>query len=180
MIVDIGGGTLPHPQATYVIDLHHPRLSPKQDATMTPWMVDGDRDFIGDGTVDMIWASHVLEHITKGDPLIRLMNECWRILRPGGRLHITMPVVGWTDPNDGTPHSREIGWQPWADPTHVAYWWAPESLLYFCEGHYRPHADYGVSCWAALGPNLPDPHGCPVGGWFIRNGWELVAAMVKP
>lgn len=187
MLVDIGGGTLPHPQADYVIDLHHPRRSPMQDATQTPWQIDGGGGFAGrpaaflpDGQVDTIWASHVLEHIPKGEPLIRLMNECHRVLRPGGRMLITMPIVGYTDPATGAPMSNQIGWQPWADPTHVSFWWAPESLLYLCEGAFKANADYGVATWAPLGGFTDDPHTHPAGGWTVRGEWELSACLIRP
>jgi hypothetical protein len=79
--------------------------------------------------------------------------------------------------------SNQIGWQPWADPTHVSQWWFPESLMYFCAGPFKPHANYGISDWAPLGgyvdPMLADGE---VKGsfWCVRDQWEGVAALVKP
>jgi len=41
-----------------------------------------------DSTVDAIYARHILEHIKN---LIQLMNECHRVLKPGGTIHILVP-----------------------------------------------------------------------------------------
>lgn len=57
-----------------------------------------------DGSFDMIVACAVLEHLRLN--LIESLNECWRILRPGGTLHIKLPF--WKSDNS------------YIDPTH--YW----------------------------------------------------------
>lgn len=43
-----------------------------------------------DNSVEMIHSSHFLEHLD-GDEQITFMNECCRILRPGGVLLIIVP-----------------------------------------------------------------------------------------
>lgn len=65
----------------------------------------------GDSTVDHIHCGDVLEHI---HDLVFVMNELWRILKPGGRLHISTPY-------------GEVGWQ---HPTHVRIFF-PQSWAYF-------------------------------------------------
>jgi predicted O-linked N-acetylglucosamine transferase (SPINDLY family)/predicted SAM-dependent methyltransferase len=59
-----------------------------------------DVDFIGDcvdlsqfadGTVDEIYASHVLEHLSHSDRLPRALKEFHRVLKPGGRVRISVP-----------------------------------------------------------------------------------------
>ena len=47
-----------------------------------------------DGSIDEIYCSHVLEHTNKVDVII---HEFTRILKPGGILHIKLPVFsnGW-------------------------------------------------------------------------------------
>lgn len=45
-----------------------------------------------DNTVDKIRAEHVCEHIT-GPEFLRFLDECYRILKPGGRLRLCMPVM---------------------------------------------------------------------------------------
>lgn len=184
MMIELGGGTNPHPRADVVIDLHHPRNAVAQDATVTPWTATAD-DWItrplADGSADEVYASHFMEHIHRGQPLIDVMNEAWRVLRPGGTFDMVLPLVGYTDPFSGAPMSNQIGWQPWADPTHVNYWWFPEALLYFTEGPFKPHANYGMSTWAPLGPWMhADDPGRPTSWWTVRDGWEGSARLVKP
>ena len=41
-------------------------------------------------TVTEIYAGHFLEHLNRQDS-IDFLNECWRVLRPGGRLGIMVP-----------------------------------------------------------------------------------------
>ena len=48
-----------------------------------PWDFD-------DECADELMASHVLEHFTRRDG-VRFIGECYRILKPGGVLHIAVP-----------------------------------------------------------------------------------------
>jgi hypothetical protein len=135
-----------------------------------------------------------MEHIPRGQPLIDVMNEAWRVLKPGGTFTMIMPLVGYTDPMDGSPQSSHIGWQPWSDPTHVNFWWFPEALMYFCEGPFKPLADYGMRIWGPLGPFVSDHHASMYlqfqqqdsvmlnaeSWWSVRSGWEGVARLTKP
>lgn len=203
-MVELGGGTNPHPRADFVIDLHHPHGAPAQDATRTPWMtrhLDPEPPVdhaLPDGCADEVFASHFLEHVPAGQPRIDVFNEARRILRPGGTFTIVLPLIGYTDPTTGAPMSNQIGWQPYADPTHVSQWWFPESLLYFCAGPFKPHADYGIREWAPLDHYLDetmagivlatDQRVCyeaatvpgPPSFWSVRQGWEGIARLVKP
>ena len=43
------------------------------------------------GSVDLVWCSEVLEHVADG---IGLLHEIRRVLRPGGRLLVTVPFHG--------------------------------------------------------------------------------------
>ena len=67
-----------------------------------------------DGCVDEINASHVLEH-TKD--LIAFMNECHRILKKGGTMHVACPYY------------TSMG--AWQDPTHVRAI-SEMTFAYFC------------------------------------------------
>jgi SAM-dependent methyltransferase len=194
MLIDLGGGTLPHPRADIVIDLSKPKLSPAQDATVIPWLWGTARpQDIDSNSADEVYSSHFMEHIPKGQPLINVMNEAWRVLKPGGTYTMILPLVGYTDPASGEPKSNHIGWQPWADPTHVSYWWLPEAFMYFCEGPFKPHADYGMQTWGALGSYV-DPatathwineqRSQPVpttahSFWSVRDGWEGIVRLKK-
>jgi SAM-dependent methyltransferase len=71
-----------------------------------------------DGCAEEVVLSHVLEHFL--DP-IAVLEEVWRILRPGGRVQIR------------TPHYS--GLYAWKDPTHRRAF-TSESFYYFGENGY--------------------------------------------
>lgn len=82
-----------------------------------------------DSSVDLIVASHVIEHLPDK---IHTMNEAWRVLRAGGLLHVVVPTT------DG-PGAFQ-------DPTHVSFW-NYRSFLYYEDGNiYRERyaASYGI------------------------------------
>ena len=56
------------------------------DETSWPWE---------DSSVEEILANSVFEHLKL--TLIESCNECWRILKPGGMLHLEYPI--WTSVN---------------------------------------------------------------------------------
>ena len=68
------------------------------DLNRSPW------DF-ADNSIEYIRAYHVFEHLVDKT---RTLNECYRILAPGGVLEFELPT---TD-----------GWGAWSDPQHVSYW----------------------------------------------------------
>jgi len=210
MMVELGGGTKPHPRADVVIDWVHPVNSPPQDAAATPWRmtgrtssetVDWERmivnqltvhSVISAGSADEVYASHFLEHIPKGQPLIRVMNEAHRILRPGGTFTIILPLIGYTDAFGEGVIVNKPG--AWADPTHVSHWWFPESIMYFSDQHQDLDADYGILPWefdanyhcteAQITAILTDEQGptewWTKSWWGVRGGWEGVARLIKP
>lgn len=76
---------------------HRPEISVVWDLNSLPWPWE-------DCSFDMIVACAVLEHLRIN--LIDSVNECWRILRPHGVLHMKLPY--WNSDNS------------YRDPTH--YW----------------------------------------------------------
>lgn len=105
MKLDIGCGRHKDPdwigmdiQALPGVDLVH-------DLNMHPWPVES-------GSIDEAKAWHIVEHIppvcvtVRGTrrPFIEFMDECWRVMRVGGRVDIE------------TPHALNPMF--WADPTH--------------------------------------------------------------
>ena len=77
-----------------------------------------------DNSIDEIHAYHLLEHIKE---IITLMNECYRVLRKGGRMYIKVPQ----------------GDCAFADPTHVRFF-NELSFRYYCE--YGFQEIYGIKC----------------------------------
>jgi predicted SAM-dependent methyltransferase len=45
------------------------------------------------GSVSLIFSEHFLEHLDQG-PALLLLKDCWRVLRPGGKLQLVMPDLG--------------------------------------------------------------------------------------
>jgi len=59
-----------------------------------------------DGVADMILAEHLGEHLT-GPELLHFLDECYRILKPKGVMHLYCPVI----PNSGKlklEHARDL------------------------------------------------------------------------
>jgi SAM-dependent methyltransferase len=93
---------------------------------------------LDDETVDTIFCRDFLEHIPKAYyseresrlryPLIDLMNEIWRVLKPGSLFTSFTPCYP-------APQVHQ-------DPTHLSVW-TEESMQYFC-GKYPVAVIYGV------------------------------------
>jgi SAM-dependent methyltransferase len=81
-----------------------------------------------DNSADEIYLRHVLEHLPD---TLRIVEEVWRILKPGGFLHIHVPHF--------------TGIYAWKDPTHVKCF-TSESFEYFGENRYSyyTHARFAV------------------------------------
>ncbi len=157
MLVEIGGGTKPI-GADIVIDPAHPHPDNtyKFMAESKAWPIESE-------SVDSVYASHVLEHIAAGKDRIHVFNEAHRILKVGGNFDVIIPLVGY---GEGEEQTLVQGWWPYADPTHISFWWFPQSLLYFCKGDFKPHADYGILDW-----RLEE--------WHVNHGFEGVARLIK-
>lgn len=79
------------------------------DLTRVPWSMGhlGDwKQVLSDNSVDEIYCSHFIEHL--GDDFIPFMDECFRVLAPGGTLRLRAPyyssIRAWQDPT----HKRAI------------------------------------------------------------------------
>lgn len=173
MKIDIGGGT--KVQEDYLnLDPVHGEGEWKRLAQDIPWPAE-------DNSVEALHASHVLEHIPASDR-IAVFNEAWRVLVPGGKMTIHVPLVGYTDTAD-QPKVVNF-WGAWADPTHVSFWWFPESLYYFYGDHpLKANADYGIDSWN-VGPYIPPAQveEALIEGecfWSVQGGWEGVAVIEK-
>lgn len=183
-LLELGGGTRPHPLAFASLDVAHPVSADPIDIGAEAWP-------LSDGSVDAIYASHVLEHVPKGARLLHVMAEAHRVLRPEGTFTAKLPIVGWTE---GRGHLT-ADWRVHADPTHVAAWWLPEGLRYFC----APGGDrHPLGChrfpplFEPLGPRvtedeaykLIDAVGTPdhpwSSWWAVGGGWEGLWSLKRP
>lgn len=82
VLVNIGCGRVWHP---YWINLDHQPTSPEVRAFDIRKPLPFE-----DGTVDAVYASHVLEHLDFEEGT-RLLRECRRVLKPGGVVRIVVP-----------------------------------------------------------------------------------------
>jgi GT2 family glycosyltransferase/SAM-dependent methyltransferase len=134
--VDLGCGNLkkgrigvdvsPAPGVNLVCDLEHLRTfavaGPGEDARPesadSPPIQEGRLPF-ADSSIRSIIAHHCLEHL--GDGFVALIDECWRVLQPGGYFRIIVPVFP--------------SWSAVVDPDHRRFFIADErnsTFDYFC------------------------------------------------
>ena len=81
-------------------------------------------------SVSEIAANHIVEHLLV-EAFIPFMNECHRVLEPGGQLLIETP-------------SPLCEWF-WQDPTHIRGYTRNTFGIYFCQ---KTFATYGISLWS--------------------------------
>lgn len=93
---------------------HRPEIDIAHDLNHLPWP-------LADESFDKIVARAVLEHLRI--TLIESVDECWRLLRPGGILFMKLPY--WKHEN------------AWLDPTH--YW----KFALATPTIFDPETDYG-------------------------------------
>lgn len=85
MRLDIGAG--PFPRAGYTpVDPYH-----QAPRALTRFMWDLG---VEDGSVEAIWSSHSLEHISKHQ-VAETLTEWFRVLTPGGILELEVPDLLW-------------------------------------------------------------------------------------
>jgi SAM-dependent methyltransferase len=88
----------------------------------------------GDNEFDVVFLDNFLEHMPPGEDSIFIINEVWRVLKPGGVMRVFSPE--WD-------YDLAI-----YDPTHLSFWKA-EKFTYFCgvEGtfEYELAPAYGIT-----------------------------------
>jgi hypothetical protein len=109
LFLEFGTGMKPTPGYTHVDKWKHsPHIDVAQDLEDIPWQWANE-------DVAVILAIDVFEHL-HGD-VQRWLDECWRILEPGGMLIMRLPHF-----------SNHYSWR---DPTHQRVF-HPESFHYWC------------------------------------------------
>jgi predicted SAM-dependent methyltransferase len=107
LCLDIGGAAVPYAPDEYAtVDLYgEPDV--RADMAELPF---------ADGTVDRIWASHVLEHCAMPD-VSKTLTEWLRVLKPRGRLIVRVPNFDYvakywlTGPDRGWAEAMVFGLQ---------------------------------------------------------------------
>lgn len=114
--VQLGGGTY-RIEGFLNIDLH-----PAELALNARWGFP-----FGDGAVDCLYTSHVLEHFFFRFEALPLLQEIHRVLAPGGVARIVVPDIGqcmeaWSRQDDTFFEARKKVW-PWAEicKTHLEH-----------------------------------------------------------
>jgi SAM-dependent methyltransferase len=113
--LDIGCGDNIQPSCVGMDRRALPGVDIVHDIEDIPWPIPSS-------SFHMIVASHIVEHL-KPWLMFDIINEAWRVMKPGGKLMIVTPYAGsfnfWQDP------SHCHGWVE-ATPTYFT----PESPLY--------------------------------------------------
>ena len=100
MYLNVGVGPLPiHPQHVTIMESYAPMDKwTLADLYVTdPGFKQWDAtklDEVPDGTVDVFYASHLLEHIPHTE-LVDVLNLWFRKIKPGGTLIINVPDMAW-------------------------------------------------------------------------------------
>jgi len=94
-ILNLGAGTKPMRKGVINHDRirHGPHIDVVHDLNVLPWPWE-------DNSFDHIVARSVMEHLNID--LVQALDECWRILRPGGRAYLKVPFyaadASYSDP----------------------------------------------------------------------------------
>jgi len=89
------------------------------DVTITPWK------WANESSADLIFTDNLFEHIRE-EPLLKVMQECHRILKPNGLLQIIVPL---------TIEGNYMA--VFSDPMHVNHNFTLETYDYFDHRHIR-------------------------------------------
>lgn len=116
--VDIGCGGAKNGPDFFGIDYRKmPGVDLVQDLEEFPWPIPTD-------TFKVAVSSHVVEHINPSKGIfINFMNECWRILKPGGEFFISAPYCRSNGMMRDPTHINFIHEETWAyfDPEESKY-----------------------------------------------------------
>ncbi len=121
------------------------------DAEKFPWPVES-------GSCSVVIMSHFVEHI-KPWLTIKLMDECWRVLKPDGLLMVSTPYAG--------------SFRYHQDPTHCNPW-NEATVEYFLQ-NTPLYSVYKPKPWR---PEMA-PNGQPQVFWAVDGDLEIALRKVK-
>lgn len=135
--LNLGAGDLVMPEWTNHDKLkHRPEIDVAWDLDQIPWTPFRDNQF------SRVHAWAVLEHLRP--TLLESMNEIWRILRPGGKVHVKVPRWGY--------------YKAYRDPTHIWRGWDEGVWTFFDASttHGSTHDYYSPYKWELLDRGFTD------------------------
>lgn len=121
LVLELGAGSNPTPGA-----LHHDRtvhdsyIDVAHDLNELPWPWASDR-------WREVWAFDVFEHLDL--EVAEWLDECWRILTPGGLLKMRLPA--WDNETSYCDPTHQRVFTP-----HTFDYWDPTTILYRNFGRY--------------------------------------------
>lgn len=91
-VLDVGAGDAPYRElfAHAEYETSDWSASPHEGAAQADIVAGAEALPVGDGTYDVVLLTQVLEHVPRPADVLR---ELHRVLRPGGRIHLTAPMV---------------------------------------------------------------------------------------
>lgn len=152
--LDLGCGQVPR-EGFKGVDLHAPKVDFRVNLFKYPWPFKAE-------SVDEIYSSHFFEHIPKGlRPFF--MDECYRILRPEGKMTIIVPY--WQSMRSIQDFTHE--WPPISESSFVYFnkKWREDTKL--------THGDYAMKC------DFDFVYGYNVGGEWSARAPEVQQFAVK-
>lgn len=121
--INLGCGSRPMPDSVnHDRTIHSEWVDEQGDLEVMPWPW-------GDETWEEVWAFDVMEHLHMEVNV--WLDECWRILVPGGQLFMRLPAF-----------DNHLSYR---DPTHVRVF-HPESFFYWDPTHHL-WKDFGRFYW---------------------------------
>jgi SAM-dependent methyltransferase len=106
---------------TYGHDLNHAYIGRARRSVRQATFTQGSADRVpyGDGFFDGILLLDVLEHVPEEAPVVK---EITRLLRPGGRLILSVPNRGWLAPLDSLNVYQRVARGHFPPPTDDPSW----------------------------------------------------------
>ena len=115
IVIEIGGGKTPH--AVLAVGQSYASYDRLTGYDLEHFIIP-----YHDAVVDLVYASHVFEHL---HDLKSMMRECWRVLKPDGKLYIVVPRKD-SEKAYAADHVRyftEFTFKSLERPEYVEYGW---------------------------------------------------------
>lgn len=122
-------------------------------------------------SVDAIFSSHFVEHLD-GTERIKFFNECYRILKPGGKMRLLHPYYKSVRAVQDPTHK----WPPIAENSYL-YWdknWREANKL----DHYPINCDFEFSIYYTWQDTSVANRSEETRTFFVDKYWNVVADML--